>query len=170
MELGDALRKRAAELSAASAQLPGRFRAIAQKATKEAVEEAAVNTPNDNDGKERGTLMITGVLAQHWADDSQIDPVAAGDEYQTALANNVQYASFVNDGHNLYPHFVPGLVPDPVTGLLERVDPETPGAGMMVGTKTSYVPGLYMKEKALDKYKEVVESELKKLGREVLGE
>jgi len=170
MELGDALRQRAAELSVVSAQLPGRFRAIAQKATKEAVEEATVNTPNDNDGKERGTLMITGVLAQHWANDSQVDPAVTGDEYHTALANNVQYASYVNDGHRMDQHFVPGLVLNPVTGLLERVDPKTPGAGMMVGTKTSYVPGLYMKEKAVDKYKEVTESELKKLSREVLGE
>ena len=66
-------------------------------------------------------------------------------------------------------HFVPGLLVDPYTGLLERVDPGMPGAGLMVGTKTAYVPGLYMKEKGVDKYKEVVEFELNKLPGEVFG-
>ena len=39
--------------------------------------------------------------------------------------------------------------------------------GMMVGTKTSYVPGLYMKEKAVEKFREVAEAELRKLPGEV---
>lgn len=170
MDLGEALRQRAAELSAMQAQLPGRIRAIAQGATLRAVEEATEHTPPNGDEKDRGTGMITGELAQHWADDSQVDPIISGDEYRTVLANNVQYASYVNDGHRMDRHFVPGLLLNPRTGLLERVDPETPGAGLMVGTKTSYVPGLYMKEKGVDKYKEVVRSENKKLIREVFGD
>ena len=113
--------------------------------------------------------MITGELAQHWANDSQVAPVVTGGEYHTALANNIQYASYVNDGHRMDKHFVPGLIVNPYTGLLERVDPGIPGAGLMVGTKTAYVPGLYMKEKGVDKYKEVVEFELNKLPKKVFG-
>lgn len=162
--------KRAAELSAIQAQLPGCIWSIAKRATLRAVEEAEAHTPPNGDEKDRGAGMITGELAQHWADDSQIDPTPDGEEYHTALANNVQYASYVNDGHRVDRHFVPGLLLDPRTGLLERVDPETPGAGLMVGIRTSYVPGLYMKEKGVEKYREVVESESGKLTREVFGQ
>lgn len=177
MELGDALRQRAAELSAMQAQLPGRIRAIARGATLRAVEKATEHTPPNGDEKERGTGMITGELAQHWADDSQVDPIISGDEYRTVLANNVQYASYINDGHKLFPHFVPGLVINPETDLLERVEPtytDDKGKkhviGMMVGTKTQEIEGLYMSDKGIDKYREVVRSENKKLIREVFGE
>lgn len=167
MELGDALRQRAAELSAIQAQLPGRIRAIAQGATLRTVEEAVEHTPPNGGEKDRGALTISGELAQHWADDSQVEPAASGKEYQTALANNVQYASYVNDGHRMDRHFVPGLMINPNTGRLERVDPAR--GGIVVGTKTAYVPGLYMKEKGVDKYKEVVEAESERLAREVFG-
>lgn len=83
----------------------------------------------------------------------------------TALANNQEYASYVNDGHRLDKHFVPGLYVDG-DGLLSR-DPGRPG-GMMVGTRTSYVPGLYMKEKAGERYRETVEAELPGLAKEML--
>lgn len=168
MELGDGLRQRAAELSALQAQLPGRIRAIAKGATLRAREEAEDHTPPNGDEKDRGTGMITGELAEQWEHDSQTEPVAAGDEYQTVLANNVQYASYVNDGHWMDKHFVPDLKVDPNTGRLQRVDPEEPTAGLMVGVRTSYVPGLYMKEKGIDKYREVVEAEAERLTREVL--
>lgn len=168
MELGEGLRQRAAELSALQAQLPRRVRAIAQGATLRAVEEATEHTPPNGDEKDRGVGMITGELAQHWASDSQVDPISAGDEHQTALANNVQYASYVNDGHQMDKHFVPGLMVDPATGVLQRVDPSL--GGITVGVNTTYVPGLYMKEKGVDKYKEVVEAEAEKLTREVAGE
>ena len=162
MALGDALRQRLEELQARIPVVQQMFYDIAQGATMRAVEEAKDHTPPNGDEKDRGTGMITGELAQHWANDSQV-------EYHTALANNIQYASYVNDGHRMDKHFVPGLIVNPYTGLLERVDPGIPGAGLMVGTKTAYVPGLYMKEKGVDKYKEVVEFELNKLPKKVFG-
>lgn len=55
-------------------------------------------------------------------------------------------------------HFVPGLIINPYTGLLERVDPSL--GGIMVGTKTKYVRGLYMKETALSNYRGTLEREL----------
>jgi len=168
MAAGDALRRRLEELQRQSGSRQ-RLRNIAQAATVCAVKEATVHTPSNGDEKNRSVGMITGELAQHWLDDSQVEPVVTGDEYSTALCNNVQYASYVNDGHRMDQHFVPGLMVDPYTGLLERVDPEIKGTGLMVGTRTSYVPGLYMKEKAVDKYKEVVEAEFSRLVREVFG-
>ena len=109
--------------------------------------------------------MITGGLAQHWSTDSQTAPVRSGSTYTTTLANDKDYASYVNDGHRMDRHFVPGLyVGD--DGLLS-MDPAR-DVGMMVGTRTKYVPGLYMREKGVDKYSDVAESELRKLAGEVL--
>lgn len=169
MALGDALRRRLEELQARIPVVQQMFYDIAQGATIKAVEEATDHTPPNGDEKDRGAGMITGELAQHWANDSQVYPTVIGGEYHTSLANNVQYASYVNDGHRMDEHFVPGLMVDPYTGLLERVDPETPGAGLTVGTKTTCVEGLYMLEKGVDKYKEVVEAELNRLPGEVFG-
>ena len=163
--LGDALRKCLAELEPRQPMIQQRLRQISMGATMRAVEEAIENTPPNGAEKGRGAGTITGELAQHWADDSQVELMDSGGEYRTVLANNVQYASYVNDGHRMDKHFVPGLMVNPESGLLERVDPSM--GGITVGTKTTYVPGLYMKEKAVDKYREVAEAELPKLAREV---
>ncbi len=163
--LGDALRKCLAELEPRQPMIQQRLRQISMGATMRAVEEAIENTPPNGDEKDRGAGTITGELAQHWADDSQVELMDSGGEYRTVLANNVQYASYVNDGYRMDKHFVPGLMVNPESGLLERVDPSM--GGITVGTKTTYVPGLYMKEKAVDKYREVAEAELPKLAREV---
>ena len=48
--------------------------------------------------------------------------------------------SYVNDGHRMDKHYVPGLYVDD-DGLLSY-DPAG-DVGMMVGTKTKYVDGLY---------------------------
>ena len=70
------------------------------------------------------------------------------------LANNVEYASYVNDGHRMDKHFVPGLYVNQYSGLLE-FDP-TAEVGLMVGTKTKYVKGRFMKEKAIEAYEKTV--------------
>lgn len=59
-------------------------------------------------------------------------------------------------------HYVPGLIKN--GNLLER-DPDGEG-GIMVGTKTTYVKGKYMKQKAIKRYKKVVKAELDKRVRE----
>lgn len=184
MALGDALQKRLEELQKKDPLIKQRLWDIAYGATLRAVEEATEQTPPNCDDKKRGTGMITGRMAQCWREHSRIYPTISDGQFLTVLENrvgeddsedaeglenNVSYASYVNDGHRMDKHFVPGLMVNPETGLLERVDPEIPGAGLMVGTKTVYVPGLYMKEKAMDKYKEVTEFELVKFFREVFG-
>lgn len=164
MAMGDALRRRMEELAARQPQIAPRLSAIAQGATLRAVEAAVERTP-PNDGGLRGVNMISGELAQHWATDSRVTPVQSGDTFVTTLENDRQYASYVNDGHRLDKHFVPGLYIDD-SGLLSR--DLSRDVGMVVGTKTTYVPGVYMKEAGVDKYEEVAETELRKLAGEVL--
>lgn len=166
MALGDALQKRMNELAKRQPMIRKRMAEIAEGATLRAVETAVEKTPpNTYQGSElRGVHSITGELAQHWSTDSQIAPVQSGGRLITTLANDKEYASYVNDGHRVDKHFVPGLYVD-ADGLLS-FDPVA-DVGIMVGTKTKYVPGLYMKEAGEDKYQEVAEAELSKLAGEM---
>lgn len=169
MALGDGVRARLAELAARAPDIGGRIAAIAEGATARAVEEAVARTPPNTfgEGEVRGVHTITGELAQHWETDSQTTPTVAADGYRTELANDMQYASYVNDGHRVDKHFVPGLYIDPATGLLS-MDPGKPkGVGLVVGTKTTYVEGLHITDAAKEVYEEVAEAELDKLTREV---
>lgn len=119
--------------------------------------------------------MITGELAQSWSTDSQTIPKKAGKDFATTIASDQEYASYVNDGHDMDKHFVPGLYIDD-NGLLsyepkedERKKMEEQGKkiGMMVGTKTTKVEGLDIVKKALEKYDEVAKIELDKLAKEM---
>lgn len=178
MALGDALQKRVEELAKRQPMIDRRFAAIAGGATLRAVEEAQDHTPPNTfgDGEQRGVHMITGELAQHWATDSRTTPVHSGSTYTTTLANDKEYASYVNDGHRMDKHFVPGLYIDekgrlsyePKEAKRKEMKKQGKKIGMMVGTQTTEVEGLYMADKAIDKYKEIAESELRKLAGEVL--
>lgn len=158
---GSQIRKRLAELRKAGESIPDIMYEVAEGATIEAVRVATENTP-PNGSAIAGTNTRSGQMAQHWELDSQAKPVMTGGSAQTSLRNDMQYASYVNDGHRMDKHFVPGLIEN--GGLLERVDPDV--GGIMVGTKTTYVPGKYMKEKAIGKYRSVVRKELDKRVRE----
>ena len=152
---GSQLRKRLAELHKIGADVPKIMAAAAEGATIEAVRVATENTPPNN-AAIAGTNTRSGQMAQHWALDSQTTPKHIAGGVETTLANNMQYASYVNDGHRMDRHFVPGLI---INGsLLEKVDPDA--GGIMVGTKTTYVKGLYMKEKAKGRYRTVLRKEL----------
>ena len=107
-------------------------------------------------------------MAQHWSTDSKTKPIMTGGSARTTLANNVQYASYVNDGHRMDQHFVPGLtVKDGMLQWLPEGDPsEDDGGGITVGTKTKYVKGKYMKQAAIGRYRKLVETELGKRVRE----
>lgn len=166
MALGDALSKRLAELEKQFPDMRGRLAAIAEDATLRAVERAVELTPPNTfeEGELRGVNMISGEMAEHWETDSQTVPVESGDDLVTTLANDKEYASYVNDGHRLDKHFVPGLYVD-ADGLLSR--DLTRDVGMMVGTKTSYVEGLHITDDAIDEYRKVVQSEAEKLTREM---
>lgn len=173
MALGDAIQKRMEELSKRQAAFDARLATVAEGATLRAVEEAQDHTPPNTfeEGELRGVHMITGELAQHWETDSQTVPKRTGVRYTTVLANSQDYASYVNDGHFVKRHFVPGLYIDD-DGLLSYEptgkDKKGKKIGLIVGTKTTEVPGLNMKEKAVERYRETVEAELPGLAKEML--
>lgn len=155
------MRKRLAELQKAGQNVPKIMMEVAEGATIEAVNTAVNNTP-PNGAKIAGTNTRSGDMAEHWQTDSQTVPTYIGGSVRTSLGNDMQYASYVNDGHRMDKHYVPGLIEN--GGILERVDPDV--GGIVVGTKTTYVPGQYMKEKAIGKYRDTVRKELDKRVRE----
>lgn len=140
-------------------QVDGALKRAAKNATMRAVEEAQERTPPN--GGLSGTNTRSGELKAHWATDSKVNPQKRGDSYVTALANDKEYASYVNDGHRMDRHFVPGLVINEASGMLEY-NPDGTG-GIIVGTRTSYVKGLHMVDAAKEKYHRVLKSELEGL-------
>ena len=159
---GSQMRKRLAELRKAGEDVPRIMAEVAEGATIEAVRVATENTPPNGGAAIGGTNTRSGQMAQHWALDSQTKPTMTGGSAKTLLANNLQYASYVNDGHRVDRHFVSGLIKN--GNFLEKADPAA--GGIMVGVKTTYVPGKYMKEKAIGRYRTVVRTELDKRVRE----
>lgn len=161
---GSQMRKRLEELRKAGQNVSEIMAEVAEGAAIEAVRVATENTPPNGGASIAGTNTRSGQMAQHWQTDSQTTPVCSGGQVRTVLANNMQYASYVNDGHRMDKHFVPGLVINKTSGLIEE-DPDNKG-GIMVGTKTTYVKGRYMKQKAIGKYRTTVRKELDKRVRE----
>ena len=156
------LEERIAQLQHVEARFPGELTAIAKGATIRAVEKAAELTPTTLDDLS-GTNTRSGEMKQHWASDSKVTPVKRGDTYVTELNNDKQYASYVNDGHRMDRHFVPGLVINPESGMLEY-NPNGKG-GIVVGTKTQYVEGLFMEEAAHEEYHRIIRTEAARLRR-----
>lgn len=156
------MRKRFEELRRAGENVPKIMVEVAEGATIEAVRVATEKTPPNGGAEIAGTNTRSGQMARHWATDSTTTPIYSGGSVRTTLANNMQYASYVNDGHRVDKHFVPGLIVN--GGLLERVSPDV--GGIMVGVKTTYVKGRYIKEAAVGKYRDVVRKELDKRVRE----
>ncbi|WP_143321032.1 HK97 gp10 family phage protein [Clostridium sp. HBUAS56010] len=158
---GQATRKRMEQLRKQGQNVPAIMAEVMEGATIAAVERATELTP-PNGSAIFGTGTRTGDLAQHWELDSITKPVVSGGNVRTSLANNMQYASYVNDGHRMDEHFVPGLIVN--GGVLEKVDPSL--GGITVGTKTPYVQGKYMKQAGIGRYKNVVRLELDKRVKE----
>lgn len=156
------MRKRFSELHKAGQDVPKIMMEVAEGAAIEAVRVAVENTPPNGVAAISGTNTRSGQMAQHWQTDSQTKPTYSRGSVRTALANNMQYASYVNDGHRMDKHYVPGLIKN--GNLLERVSPDA--GGITVGGKTTYVKGLYMKEKAIGKYRSTVRKELGRRVRE----
>lgn len=149
------------KLQRAQKELPQMLASACKKATMRAVEAATEATPPKADtgrGPYIGTGTVTGQLKQHWATDSQVEPVISGTRISTALKNDLPYASYVNDGHRLDRHFVPGLHINEETGQLEY-DPDK-DVGIVVGTKTKFVRGEFMVDKGKEAYIETLKEEL----------
>ena len=161
------LQQRLQQLKKAQADMEHVLYRAAEGATQRAVEAAMDATPpkkGTGRGPYIGTNTITGELKARWEWDSTMEPMGfAGGQYVTVLRNNAEYASYVNDGHRMDRHFVPGLYVNPSSGMLE-INPDGTG-GLVVGTQTSYVPGLHIEEAAQEEYHRVVQSEAEKLRR-----
>ena len=162
MTLDEYIRK----LETAQKALPVLISDAAKNATIRAVEAAQDKTPPTADSL-GGTNTRSGELKQHWATDSKIVPELQDEQYVTELNNNKEYASFVNDGHRMDRHFVPGLYVNPASGLLEYDPGRKDEVGIMVGTKTQYVEGLHMTDAAQQAYEETLKAELGSAGREL---
>ena len=152
------------KLEAAQKVLPDMISVAAKNATIRAVEAAQEKTPPTADSLS-GINTRTGELKQHWATDSKIIPEQQAGQYVTELNNNKEYASFVNDGHRMDKHFVPGLYVNPASGLLEYDPSRKDEVGIMVGTQTQYVEGLT--DAAQQAYEETLQAELERTGREL---
>ena len=153
------LQRRIQELKKIQADLPEVLYRVQKEATLRAVEAAQAATPpkeGTGRGPYIGTGTITGELKAHWATDSKTEPIggalSGGSTYVTILANDLEYASYVDQGHRLDRHFVPGLYIDPESGLLSY-DPERK-TGIVVGTRTKYVKGEFMVDKAKAAYEQ----------------
>ncbi len=150
------------KLQQLQADLPRILEQTAKLATMKAVEAAAEATPpkaGTGRGGYIGKNMLTGELSAAWNKDSIKEPIKVGNSYITILGNNQEYASYVENGHVLNKHFVPGLYIDE-DGLLSR---HLDGSGgLVVGTKTRWVKGEFMAEKGKRAYQQAVESLLRK--------
>jgi len=157
---GSQMRKRLEELKKQGRDVPKIMAEVQEGATIAAVEKATRMTPPNGNASLSGTNTRTGDLAQHWELDSQTKPTVGGGTIKTTLANSMQYVSYVNDGHKMDKHFVPGLEINKESGMLE-MNPGGKG-GIVVGTRTPYVKGLYMKEAGIGAYRTALRNELTK--------
>ena len=159
---GSAMRKRFAKLREAGEDVRRIMADVNREATEAAVTAATQATPPNGGAPIKGVNTRTGNLSRKWSKDSVIDPAWVGTGWETHLKNSAPYVTYVNDGHRMDRHFTVhvALEGGQITGK-----PDGDG-GMMVGTKTTYIPGLYMKEKGIGKWKTVVRFELDKRVRE----
>lgn len=157
------LKQRLQELTSLKDTLKQVMKDAAEEATIAAITKTTEETP-PKAGEVRGANAVTGDLRQHWAVDSTSTPKEDGNAFVTYLRNNMNYASFVNNGHRLDRHFVPGLYIE--NGLIAK-DLDGNG-GLVVGTKTKYIPGVFMAEKGIKKYEQTLEETLNKRIKGVL--
>lgn len=150
------LQKRLQELKKAHENLPDALYQIQKNAAQRAVEVATEATP-PKAGRLAGPNMLTGELKQHWATDSQVEPDVSGNKLTSYLANNKEYASYVDQGHRMDKHFVPGLYIDENGQLARDLSAKV---GLVVGTKTKYVKGEFMVDKAKEAYEKAVLAQL----------
>lgn len=154
------LQRRLQELKKAQQALTTTLIKVSKEATKRAVEAAVEATPpNKKTDRVPGPNMVTGELAEHWATDSIVEPLVTGGKYETFLKNDKEYASYVDQGHRLNKHFVPGLYIDENGQLARDLERDV---GLVVGTKTKYVKGEFMVDKAREAYEKAVLAELDK--------
>jgi hypothetical protein len=138
-----------AQLEKVTSQLKNETRKNVKLACYEMVAEAKRCTP-PHEGEERGKNTVTGNMARHW--DSSFN-IQNDTNIKVRLFNNVQYASYVESGHKMTKHFVPWLYIDGTNTIARHQPvPGEPLFGLVVGTKTKYVPPEHIVEKAKKRF------------------
>lgn len=156
------LKERVKQLQKARPEVERRIVKACKDATMRAVETATEKTTVGLEKPLAGTNAVSSNMKDSWDSSSETTPQKNGNAYTTILANNQNYASFVNDGHRMDRHFVPGLAINPYSGMLEiNLGKQV---GIVVGTKTKYVPGVHMVDDAKETYRQVLEKELSDIG------
>lgn len=154
------LEERIRQLRQAKTQIPGILARAGMNAALRAVEKAVEETPPTVNSL-RGTNTRTGEMKQHWVTDSRSQTGTAGGQLCVGAQQRQAVRLLCQRRHRMDRHFVPGLVINPGSGLLE-FNPDGTG-GIVVGTRTAYVPGLFMVDKAVEEYRRVLREELKGL-------
>lgn len=160
MAFGDAIKALGDRYKSYRGKVKNRMIEAQEQATIAAIDKATELTPPVPGDRERGVNALTEPHAkENWKRDSVSVPIVTNNTYKTYLVNTAYYISFLDEGHWVDMHFVPHLFINAGTGLLDKL----PGlsGGIVVGTQTEYIPGLYFKEQAIDAYKKEI--------REILG-
>lgn len=152
MATRDGIKKFRAKLNAFRNEYPKLFQKIVKASCQEMVVAAAEATPPLN-GEDRGKNTVTGSLAAHWG--YEINEGLT--ETRITLYNDMQYASYVDQGHRMDEHFVPWLYIDGMGSIARHIP--VPGEklfGLVVGNKTEYVKGYGMVDKAKQRFDEAL--------------
>ena len=133
-------------------------------ACKEMVQEAKAKTPPRN-GEDRGRNTVTGDLAASWGSSYKIE----GDTIEVTLTNDIQYASYVDQGHRMDRHFVPWLYVDAMGAIARKIpQPGEQMFGLVVGTKTTQVKPYnmtkYAKKRFFEAYSMMQSDTLDRIG------
>ncbi len=126
-----------------------------QAACQAMLETAREETP-PKQGEVRGRNMVTGKMAESWQCSYTIEEDGT---LNVSLYNEMPYAKFVDQGHNVKKHFVPWLYVDDM-GYMSRHIPIAGEKlfGLVVGTKTSYKEPENITQKAMVRFYEVFDA------------
>lgn len=163
MAFGDNLKALGDRYKAYKATIKQDVAEALEESTQIAVDVATSLTPPVEGDGPRGENALTNTAKPAWELDSIVTPMTRGNEIYTVLQNNTPYISYLNDGHIVDMHFVPHLFKNEVTGLLDKIPSQS--GGIVVGTQTKFIQGLYMKDLALIEYDKQIKQ---RLGRGVL--
>jgi len=108
------------------------------------------------------TPVITGDLRKQW---SLSSIVKNGSNIDIILFNPLEYSSYVEFGHRVKKHFVPGKW----QGNRFIYNPNS-DTGVMMGAKTSWVEGKFMATISLKEIQDIVPTEWDKRFKRLLGE
>lgn len=113
--------------------IPGEFDRVSEKLLNDTTSVAEVYAKDL-------TPAVTGDAKAKWQT-KKAYKVAKG--FRARLFNNSEYIGYINNGHRMEPHFVPGEW----VGDKFEYDPFSKD-GVLMGSKTKYVKGKFMLEKA----------------------